>query len=210
LEKIDMDTLVYEYPDDNDVDQPLPGRPRRKLLNRGTASLTALLLGAIGFLVGIRVEKSHQSGSSTSAVSSTAGTATGAASPTGARTSSHAGSARAGATGTRRPGASSSRGLPAAGATGATGGGDAGTVSSISGKTVYLKTTSGAVIKVRLTSATKLTKQLTVTRNSLRPGDTIAVTGVSGTGGSIKAATITDSGTSSSSSSSAASSSSSS
>ena len=65
-----MNTFAYQEPDDREMEQPLPGRPRRRLQNRGTASLMALLLGAVGFLVGIKVEKTHQSESSTSAVSS--------------------------------------------------------------------------------------------------------------------------------------------
>jgi hypothetical protein len=57
------------------------------------------------------------------------------------------------------------------------GSGTAGTISSISGKTIYLKTPSGTTIKVDLTSATSLKKDLAVSRNSIRPGDTITVDG---------------------------------
>jgi hypothetical protein len=201
-----MNTFAYEEPDDHEVDQPLPGRPRRRLLTRGTATLTALLLGVVGFLVGIKVEKTHQSGSSTSALSSTGGTPTGSGASASSRsaggTSSRAGASPSGASG--QSGSSSTSGLPggsgAPSATGNTGAGTAGTVTGISKKTVFLKSSSGATVQIKLTSATKLTKDLTVSRNSLRPGDAVVVTGISGSNGSIKAASISDSGASSSSS----------
>ena len=50
--------------DDTDDETPaLPGRPRRQLFNRYTAALLALITCAIGFYVGIRVEKSQLSSS---------------------------------------------------------------------------------------------------------------------------------------------------
>src|ERR1044071_4808226 len=52
--------------DDTDEETPaLPGRPRRQLFNRWTAALLALITCAIGFYVGIRVEKGQVSSSST-------------------------------------------------------------------------------------------------------------------------------------------------
>jgi hypothetical protein len=164
-----MNTFAYDGPNDASADhdaaqQQLPGRPRRRLLTKGSATLLCLLLGGVGFLVGIDVERGQKSTSSSAAAPSSAGAPGRSAAPRGA-----------------------------AGGTGSAGG-TAGTVSSVSGTKVDLKSASGDTVKVRLSSATKLSKNLTVSRGSLRPGDTIVVTGVSGSDGTIKAATITDSG----------------
>lgn len=201
-----VNALALEGPDDHDTPEPLPGRPRRRLLNPASAILTSLLLGAAGFFVGIKVEKGHAGGSSSSSVPSGAATAATKPGGTGA-TSALGGSSRGKAAAAK--GSSSSAGARFAGGSGpptgvgASGSGaTTGTVSSVSGRTVYLKSGTGTVIKVRLTSATKVTKNRSVPRGQVRPGDTISVTGIAGSSGTIKAVTVGDSGASSSSSSS--------
>ena len=86
-------------------------------------------------------------------------------------------------------------GSPAAGA-GGSGGANAsfGTVASVNGRTILVTDTSGNTVKVKVASSTKVTKNQSVSRHAIRPGDTIVVTGVSGSGGTTTAATITDSG----------------
>ena len=42
----------------------LPGRPRRQWFNRKSAALFAVVLGAVGFYAGVRVEKNQLSNSS--------------------------------------------------------------------------------------------------------------------------------------------------
>ncbi len=76
------------------------------------------------------------------------------------------------------------------------GGGSAsfGTVSSISGKTLYVTDTSGNTIKVTLSPATKVTKSVGVSAKSVHPGDTVVVSGIKGSGGTVQAATVSDSG----------------
>ena len=69
-----------------------------------------------------------------------------------------------------------------------------GTVASVKGETIYVTDTSGNTVKVKVTPSTKITKNQTVSRHAIRPGDTIIVTGGSGSGPSTTAATITDSG----------------
>src|SRR5580692_7074991 len=66
--------------DDNGFDEVLPVRPRAQYLTPLTALLMALILGGVGFYVGIRVEKSQNSstGGATSAFRGFPG-ATGAA-----------------------------------------------------------------------------------------------------------------------------------
>jgi hypothetical protein len=155
----------------------IPGRAPRRRLGRAGALLIALLVGAIGFYIGVRVEKGQIGSSSTAA--------TGTLAPTGAP---------AGFSG--RTGAS-----PLFAGSGAAGGSSVGTVASLDGRTIYVKTVSGNTVKVRLVSATKVSKSLSVSRNALRPGDSVVVQGASGSNGTLTATSISDTGASSTSSS---------
>ena len=190
-----MDTLVIDH--DNEFDDSsggyLPGRPRRRLLNRVTVPLLGLLLAAAGFLVGIEVEKGHGSPGTTSAArGSLRSGASGFPGFGGGSASRTAG----GSSTARRSGFPGRSGFSPGGFGATSGGATIGTVSSVSGKTIDVKTVSGNTIKVTLTSATKLKKQLSVSRNSIHPGDSITVEGISGKGGAITASSISDSGSS--------------
>ena len=165
--------------DDTDDETPaLPGRPRRQFFNRYTAALLALITCAIGFYVGIRVEKGQ--------VSSSSGTARGFTLPaalagSGARSSAS------------RTGVAGGAGFP-----GAFGGANAsiGTISSVNGNTIYITDTSGNTVKVTLSSATKITKSLGVSKHSLRPGDSVVIRGLKNSSGKVSATSISDSGAS--------------
>jgi hypothetical protein len=152
-----------------------PGRPRRRFFNRRSAALAAVITCAAGFYAGVRVEKSQLS------------TASATASATGAQAG--------GSTATRSsvPGGFAGGGQFGGGAGG---GGNAslGTISSVSGNTLYLTDTTGNTVKVTLSSATKLTKSLGVSKSSLRPGDSIVVQGVKSSSGTIVATSLSDTG----------------
>jgi Domain of unknown function (DUF5666) len=180
-----MSAIRYEPREDHwegDEEQDtlvIPGRPPRRRLGRAGVLLITLLVGAIGFYVGVRVEKGQIGSSSTAAAGTSA--------PTGAP---------AGFSG--RTGASA---LNRFAGSGAAGGSSFGTVASLDGRTIYVKTVSGNTVKVRLVSATKVSKSLTVSRNALRPGDSVVVQGASGSNGTLTATSISDTGASSTSSS---------
>jgi hypothetical protein len=180
-----MSAIRYEPREDHwegDEEQGtlvIPGRPPRRRLGRAGVLLITLLVGAIGFYVGVRVEKGQIGSSSTAAAGTSA--------PTGAP---------AGFSG--RTGASA---LNRFAGSGAAGGSSFGTVASLDGRTIYVKTVSGNTVKVRLVSATKVSKSLTVSRNALRPGDSVVVQGASGSNGTLTATSISDTGASSTSSS---------
>jgi hypothetical protein len=152
-----------------------PGRPRRRFFNRKSATLAAIITCAAGFYAGVRVEKSQLSSTASAATTSAAGVATGA---------------RTGA------GAGAFAGRFGGGAGGAGGGGNAsiGTISSVSGNTIYLTDSSGNTVKVTLSSSTKLTKSLGVPKSSLHPGDAIVVQGVKNSGGTLVATSVSDQG----------------
>ena len=59
--------------------------------------------------------------------------------------------------------------------------------------TIYLTDPTGNTVKVTLSSSTKLTKSLNVSKSSLHPGDTIVVQGVKNSSGTIVATSVSDS-----------------
>jgi hypothetical protein len=195
--------LAAEPYDDYDggFDDVLPVRPRASYLTPLTALLMALILGGVGFYVGIRVEKSQ--GATSSGGSALARAFSGAAGGLGS-TSGTAGTSKTGSTSRTGAGGFASR-FGAAGF-GAGAGGTVGSVSSISGNTVYLKETSGNTVKVKLSSATKISKSESVSRKKVYPGDELTIAGSASSNGTVQATSVTDSGAGSTGSSSSSSS----
>jgi Domain of unknown function (DUF5666) len=221
-----MSTLTFDRranPDgiEDDDEGRMPRRPRRRLLTRWSAVLLAAMTCAIGFYVGVRVEKGHiastpstagatgasgfaaalsgRTGGSAASGSAAGGSAAGGSAAGGsAAGGSAAGGSAAG--GSAAGGASSTGGASAAGASGFAarfgGGGNAtfGTVASVDGKTLTLTEASGDTVKVKLTSATKISKTESAKRSQIHPGDTITVSGVTSKQGTVSAATVPDSG----------------
>ena len=178
---------TWQEPED-DAGGQLPVRPRRRFLTRGSALLLALVAGAIGFYIGIRVEKGQVSSSSTGS----GGLASLASRFAAAREASSSTSGKSGAASTGGLSGFSGGGLP--------GGGISGTVANVNGRTIYLTETGGNTVKVKLSSATKLTKSESVGRSKINPGDRIVVSGVTGSGSTVSATSLSDSGSTSSSS----------
>lgn len=167
-----------------------PGRPRRRLFNRRIAALIAVITCAAGFYAGVRVEKTQLASTASAATTGAAAPASGARAGAGAAPGSGAGAQTSSTTG-----ASSQTGFPGAGRFGG-GGGNAslGTISSVSGNTIYLTDTTGNTVKVTLSSATKLSKSLAVSKGSLHPGDSVVIQGVKNSSGTLVATSVSDSG----------------
>ena len=145
---------------DDGFDDALPVRPRASYLTPLTALLMALILGGVGFYVGIRVEKSQSSSSCRRVLGTCAGLRRGAGGLAGgsSKPAARAGPAPAASRRvSRRPGSAAP-------------GGTVGSVSSVSGNTLYVKETSGNTVKVKLSSATKISKSETVSRKKVYPG----------------------------------------
>jgi len=168
----------YEEPDE------LPPRPRARFLTPLTVVLMLVLFAACGFVGGVLVQKGQQGGST-----SVLGTAA---------ASSRFGGTASGATG-------------AAGATGGFGGrfaaalgggadslGTVGTVTNIDGNKLYVTTAAGTMTEVVTTPESKITKSESVGRGAIRPGDSVVVSGVKATNGTVTAKTVSDSGAGSS------------
>jgi hypothetical protein len=176
----------------DDTTLTLGGRRRRQYFTRTSAALLAVITAAIGFYIGIRIEKGQVSSSSGTATPSFAGLASrtstgGAASRTGSASglpsrSGSAGGFPSGAGGFSLPGGSSNATI--------------GTIQSVGGNAVYVSGTSGNTVKVVLNSSTKMTKSLGVSKRSLHPGDSVVIGGLKNSNGSLTATSVTDSGSS--------------
>jgi hypothetical protein len=169
----------------------LPGRKRRRFLNRWSGALLAILACGAGFYAGVRVEKGQLASSASSTGSASLSSLAAAARSSTGATPTGAGAARAG----------SARGFPGGGGAflGAgfgAGNTSIGTISSVKGKTAYITEASGNVIKVTLTSATKVTKNLGVSKRSLHPGDSVVIQGAKSANGTVSATSVSDSGAS--------------
>jgi hypothetical protein len=64
----------------------------------------------------------------------------------------------------------------------------------VNGKTIYVTETSGDTVKVKLSGQTTITKSESVSSSKVFPGDEVVIAGTKGSGGTVTAATLTDSG----------------
>lgn len=172
----------YEYEDDGFA-ETLPVRPKRPFLTKWSAALMALMLGAVGFFVGVRVEKGKIP--STSSASSALASALSGASKTG-----KGGTGAAGSFASRFAGGAGGGG----GFGGAAGNDTIGSVASVNGKTIYVTETSGDTVKVKLSGQTTITKSESVGSSKVFPGDEVVIAGAKGSGGTVTATSLTDSG----------------
>jgi Domain of unknown function (DUF5666) len=165
---LDLDDDTYE--DDWDPapeERALPPRRRRRLVTPASALLAAVLIGALGFIGGVEVQKGR-------ADSSTGTTAGGAA------------AARAGLGGAAGGGA----GGGFAGPGGARGNATVGTVANKHGSSLYVKDSDGTTIRVNTTSHSKINRTATASAGAIHPGDTVVVQGTKSSSGTITATEI--------------------
>ena len=169
-------------------DLAFPARRDRKLSGKRTAVLAAVIIGAAGFYGGVRVEKGQLTNSTSTATAAASGARAG-----GAATGAPGAAAGAGP----RPGFGGGGGGGSGGGPPGGGNGSFGRVSSVDGNTLYLTDNSGNTIKVTLSSATKITKSVPVSKTSVNPGDTVVIQGLKNSGGTLVATSLSDSGTAS-------------
>lgn len=190
----------YAQLQDAEWEEPeeMPARPRRKLLTPLPVALLAVLTAALGFWVGVKVQKNQGSsaGGSSSLASAFAGLRAGAS------------------TGKGKSSTGSSSGVPSGfpGAGGVAGGAGSsnvttGEVTYVDGHTIYVSNSDGNTVKVLAGEGTTITETVTTHVHSIHPGDTVVVQGSKGSNGevdatsmSLSSSTSSGSGTSSSSS----------
>ena len=76
------------------------------------------------------------------------------------------------------------------GASSASSGVTSGTVTDIIGNTLYVTNASGALVAVKVTSATTIDRNASSALSSLKPGDTVTVQGPTAKNGSVQAASV--------------------
>jgi Domain of unknown function (DUF5666) len=133
------------------------------------ATLVALLLIVGGVWIGSYLQRQQPSSATTAA---------------GAGFAAFAGRAGLGAA----TGATGATG--AAGASSASSDTTSGTVTDIIGNTVYVTNSSGALVKVTVSSTTTVDRDAASSVSGLRPGDTVTVQGSTAKNGTVSAATI--------------------
>jgi hypothetical protein len=151
----------------DDAAWPAQARAARISLRPLTALLTVILIAVVAVYAGARLEK-RQNPSSTAASSSSSGLAAAFA------------ARRAGGAGF---------GAGAGGAT-ATGGTTTGTVTQVTSKLLYLTSSTGALVKVKLTSATTFTRTAKSPTGGIRLGDTAVVQGAKNASGVLVATSV--------------------
>jgi hypothetical protein len=144
------------------IDQTLPPRRRRFVFGRAAKALTVALILALGFIAGVLVQK-HQGGSS----ASTSGAA-------------NAPTAFAGGRG----------GFPGAGAGAGGGGLTVGTVANKKGHSIYVKDSNGTLVRVKVPSASTVTRSAKSKLSAIHPGDTVIVQGATRRHGTVTASTV--------------------
>ena len=147
------------------VEEELPPRPRNRLLAPLPLALIAILIAATGFLGGVLVQKGSEG-------STTAG-------PSGGLPSFLSEGA----------GSEGSGGLPAGFPGSDSGAAVSGTVSSVDGRTIYVKDSGGATVAVRVEDGSKVSRDSSVGVKKVRPGDSVVVQGAKH-GSTVKASSI--------------------
>ncbi|GAC1476921.1 MAG: hypothetical protein NVS1B12_11280 [Acidimicrobiales bacterium] len=147
-------------------DDELPTRPVRQKVGRLTLGLLVIAFAAGAFYAGVVTEK-HSLGSTATAARTRA--ATRGASATPAATPGGAGG-------------------------GGAGGATVGQVKLIDGSNIYVTDSTGNVVKVATTSASQITVTSSGTVKDVKPGDTVIVTGPTGSDGTVSATAVRDSG----------------
>ena len=172
-----MTTIQPEVaaPGDDDFVAEILTRRKRRL-----PILTAILVLAVAaggaFIAGAEVQKHY--GKSSSSGTSGAGAAS-AFSALASRFRAGGAAAGGAAGGTGR-----------GGFFGGAGGGTSGTVTLIKGSTLYVTDSTGTTVLVHTSPASRVTKSVSGTVQTIHPGDTVTVTGTQAKNGSYTAAAI--------------------
>ena len=162
------------HPDDTD-DEWAVAAPRGFRVRAVTASLLALVVLAGGFWGGVLAEKHHGTGSSASNSSLSQLRAA-------ARSGLFTGR---GGTGTGGTGLGTGGGGP-----GLAGAATTGTVVGVQGDTLYVSDTNGNLVKVTVGPAATVTRTGSASLASLKPGDTVVVSGSTGANGTVNATAV--------------------
>ena len=182
----DADLLAIP-PRVDDLGAALAARPPRIKLPKVTTALVAAALLCGGFLGGVLLEK-HEAGSSArgSGFSFAGGTGTG----TGTGTGRTGRGAFGGFGGTTGGGTGTGTGTGTGSGTGS-GSAITGTVTVVSGNTIYVTAADGSVYTVTTNGSTAISIAQTGTISQLKPGQRVVISGSGDTNGNVTATSIT-------------------
>lgn len=154
---------------DEDESELAP-RPRGRLLRPLPMALLAVVIAAAGFLGGVEAQKGSESGSGAAAggLPNFAALKEGGAAAGGAE--SKGGEA----------------GVPTFGASSAAA---SGTVTSVEGKTIYVKESDGTTVAVKIGDGATVTRNSNVAAKKIHPGDTVTVEGAK-KGSTVRASSV--------------------
>lgn len=155
--------------------EELQARPPRAKLPRVTLALGSAALVAVGFAGGVLVQKHFGHGSGTNAPNRAAAFASAFA-----RNGSGAG-----------PGAGTGRGAGGGGFGGFGGNSISGTVTVVSGDTLYVTAANGTVYTVKTSGSTTVSISSSGTLSQLKPGQTVTIAGSADSAGTVTATSIT-------------------
>jgi uncharacterized membrane protein YgcG len=166
-----MSAPVHSYAAGVD-EPPPPPLPRlvRRRLPMATLALALLAFGAVGFLVGVKVEKSKLPASNAAATSGSRLAALGGG-PTATASANPSGAAAPTGTGSNAN--------------------IVGTVTVVDGTTLYVTDTAGNTVKVTTNTGTTVTKTVTGAVKDLAPGQTVVIRGVQSSVGVYAAQSVT-------------------
>lgn len=150
-------------------EEELPPRPRSRLLAPLPIFLVAVLIAAAGFLGGVLIQKGSEGGS-------VGGFPGGGELPAALAAAGGEGEGGAGAGLPSIPGAGSDAAVT-------------GTVSSVDGRTIYVKDGEGNTVAVRAGDGSTITREANSGVKKIRPGDSVVVQG-SKNGSTVRASSI--------------------
>jgi Domain of unknown function (DUF5666) len=168
-------TLPFDPTSEPDV-WPAHAAAKGIRLRWPTAVLLVALIAGGGIWGGAALQRSHNNSSSSSLASALASRFSGRTGATG------------GSGGTGRSGSSRFAGFGGLGGAGAA---TTGTVTEVSGDTLYVTDASGGLVEVTLSSSTTVTRNAKSTLAALQPGDTVVVEGSKAKSGIVSATTVT-------------------
>lgn len=175
--ELSAEELLSIPPRADNLAEELAARPPRAKLPRATLALSAGILIAAGFVGGVLVQK-HLGGTSGSGGGRSAALASSFA------------SARAGG-GTGRGGFGGGFGGGTGGGFGSGGSSISGSITVVSGNTLYVTASNGTVYTITTSGSTSVKVSSTGTLSQLKPGQTVTISGTQGSGGTVNATTIT-------------------
>jgi hypothetical protein len=183
----DHDTIPdHDVDDDWDTEEePLPKRPRRRLVTPISATLAGALVAALGFIGGVEVQKGQDDGGSDNGGNAAAFASAGGAGAGGGRGGFSRGAGGGGAGGAN--GGPQFGGGPG----GAQGNATIGSVANKKGSTLYVKDSDGNVVRVKTNSHSKIDRTASTSTGAIHPGDTVIVQGTTAKDGTVTATQVT-------------------